>query len=68
MIYHREKMVRDILACMARHGYRTLIEMTLTLKKMWLVMDIATSARRAQVMHSVTYFSAIDHSEFKCLW
>ncbi|KAH9209653.1 hypothetical protein DL95DRAFT_394206, partial [Leptodontidium sp. 2 PMI_412] len=59
MAVHRAKTVRDILACMARQGHRMPPEMNLTLKKMWLVMDIATSARRAQVMHS-DYFSALD--------
>lgn len=59
MLVHRSTTVRDILACMARQGHRMPPEMNLTLKKMWLVMDIATSARRAQVMHS-SYFSARD--------
>ncbi|KAK0123826.1 hypothetical protein ONS95_008820 [Cadophora gregata] len=59
MVVHREKTVRDILACMARQGHRMPPEMNLALKKMWLVMDIATSARRAQVMHS-RYFTALD--------
>ncbi|KAG4432815.1 hypothetical protein IFR05_011704 [Cadophora sp. M221] len=60
MIIHREKTVRDILACLARQGHRMPPEMNLTLKKMWFVMDIATSARRAQVMHSTDYFTALD--------
>jgi len=59
MVVHREKTVRDILACMARQGHRMPPEMNIALKKMWLVMDIATSARRAQVMHS-EYFTALD--------
>ncbi|KAI6712263.1 hypothetical protein JHW43_005183 [Diplocarpon mali] len=60
MVVHREKVVRDILACMARQGHRMPAEMALSLKKMWLVMDIATSARRVQVMHSAKYFTALD--------
>ncbi|KAI9047366.1 hypothetical protein LZ554_008813 [Drepanopeziza brunnea f. sp. 'monogermtubi'] len=60
MVVHREKSVRDILACLARQGHRTPAGMSLTLKKMWLVMDISTSARRAQVMHSKSYFTNMD--------
>ncbi|EKD14732.1 uncharacterized protein L3040_002840 [Drepanopeziza brunnea f. sp. 'multigermtubi'] len=60
MVVHREKSVRDILACLARQGHRTPAGMSLTLKKMWLVMDISTSARRAQVMHSRSYFTNMD--------
>ncbi|KAK2623812.1 hypothetical protein QTJ16_006993 [Diplocarpon rosae] len=60
MVVHREKVIRDILASMARQGHRMPTEMALSLKKMWLVMDIATSARRVQVMHSAKYFTALD--------
>ncbi|CZS99570.1 uncharacterized protein RCO7_07911 [Rhynchosporium graminicola] len=59
MVVHREKTVRDILACMARQGHRMPAGMRMSLMKMWLVMDIATSARRVQVMHS-EYFDAMD--------
>jgi hypothetical protein len=36
MVVHREKAVRDILACMARQGHRMPKGMALSLKKMWL--------------------------------
>jgi hypothetical protein len=52
MVIHREKTIRDILACMARQGHRMPKGMSLSLKKMWLLMDIANSARRVQLMHS----------------
>jgi hypothetical protein len=52
MIIYREKTVRDILACMARQGHRMPKGMSLSLKKMWLLMEIATTARRSQFIHS----------------
>ena len=59
MVVHREKVVHDILACMARQGHRMPPDMKTTLKKMWLLMDVATTASRVQFMHS-KYFSAYD--------
>jgi hypothetical protein len=59
MVVHREKTVRDILACMARQGHRMPKDMPITLKKMWLLMDIASNAHRVQCMHS-KFFSAKD--------
>lgn len=60
MISHREKVVRDILASMAREGHRMPKTMSLTLKKMWLTMDISTSSRRAQLMHNERYWTDND--------
>jgi hypothetical protein len=60
MVMHREKCVRNILACMAREGHRMPKTMPLTLKKMWLTMDISTSARRVQLMHNERYWTDFD--------
>jgi hypothetical protein len=60
MVIHREKCVRDILACMAREGHRMPKTMSLSLKKMWLTMDIPTSARRVQLMHNENYWTDND--------
>ena len=60
MVIYRERAVRDILACLAREGHRTPKTMPLTLKKMWLTMDIATSARRVQFMHNEKYWTDND--------
>ncbi|KAF4630504.1 hypothetical protein G7Y89_g7636 [Cudoniella acicularis] len=59
MVVHREKMVRDILACMARQGHGMPKGMALTLKKTWLLMDMATSRQRIQFMHSKSW-NAMD--------
>jgi hypothetical protein len=60
MVIHREKCIRDILACMAREGHRMPKTMSLSLKKMWLTMDIPTSARRVQLMHNENYWTDND--------
>lgn len=60
MVIHREKCVRDILACMAREGHRMPKTMSLSMKKMWLTMDIPTSARRVQLMHNEKYWTDSD--------
>ncbi|KAI9744257.1 MAG: hypothetical protein M1818_002409 [Claussenomyces sp. TS43310] len=60
MVTYRQKVVRDILACMAREGHRMPKTMPLSLMKMWLTMDIATSARRVQLMHNEEYWSDND--------
>jgi hypothetical protein len=60
MVIHREKCVRDILAYMAREGHRMPKTMSLSMKKMWLTMDIPTSARRVQLMHNEKYWTDND--------
>jgi hypothetical protein len=60
MVIHREKCVRDILACMAREGHRMPKTMSLSMKKMWLTMDIPTSRRRVQLVHNEEYWTDND--------
>ncbi|KAH6666851.1 hypothetical protein B0J14DRAFT_490477 [Halenospora varia] len=52
MVVHREKASRDILACMARQGHRMPGGMGMSLKKMWLLMDMATNRQRVAFMRS----------------
>lgn len=59
MVVHREKTIRDILAMMAREGHRMPSGMGLSLKKMWLLMDVSTSAQRVQLLHS-PFFTGKD--------
>jgi hypothetical protein len=60
MVMHRERVVRDILACMARQGHRMPKSMSLTLKKMWLTMDISTCAGRVKLMHNQQFWTDFD--------
>ena len=59
MVVHRDRTIRDILALMARQGHRMPKDMSLSLKKMWLIMDVATSRQRIQLLHS-PYFTDKD--------
>jgi hypothetical protein len=60
MIHHRDKTVRDILACLARQGHRTPKDMPNSLKKMWLLMDLSTTRQRVMFMHSRKFFTDMD--------
>lgn len=60
MVCHRDRCVRDILACLAREGHRTPKNMPQTLRKIWLIMDIATTAQRATVAHNDQWFTDQD--------
>lgn len=60
MVAHRERTVRDILACLARAGHRMPKSMPLTVKKIWLIMDIATTAQRISLCHNETWLTDID--------
>jgi hypothetical protein len=59
MVVHRERIIRDILALLARQGLRMPKDMSLSLKKMWLIMDVATTRQRVQLLHS-PYFTDKD--------
>jgi hypothetical protein len=60
MVCHRERVVRDILAALAREGHRTPRGMALTLKKVWVVMDVATTAQRICLVHNEAWFTDQD--------
>lgn len=46
MIAQRETRTRDIIACLARAGHRLPGTMHITLKKMWMLLDIYTNRLR----------------------
>lgn len=60
MVYHRERVVRDILAFLAREGHRCPKGMSISLKKCWFTMDLSTSKRRGQLMHNQSFWTDID--------
>lgn len=60
MVLFRERCVRDILACMARQGHRMPRGMALTLKKIWLTMDIATTRQRTMLMANERFWTNQD--------
>ncbi|KAJ4399730.1 hypothetical protein N0V85_005932, partial [Neurospora sp. IMI 360204] len=60
MVVDREIKVRDILATLARHGHRTPPDTHKTLKKLWLLMDVASCRGRAVLIRSQTLFTDED--------
>ena len=60
MVVDREIKVRDILATMARHGHRTPPDTHKTVKKLWLLMDVASCRGRAELVKSKTLFTDED--------
>ncbi|ELR02529.1 hypothetical protein VC83_08836 [Pseudogymnoascus destructans] len=60
MVVHRERCVRDILACLAREGHRLPKSMGETLVKTWVVMDVATTAGRICLVHNETWWTDVD--------
>ncbi|KAK4105073.1 hypothetical protein N658DRAFT_419029 [Parathielavia hyrcaniae] len=60
MVVGREMRVRDMIACLARRGHRLPEGSHLTLKKIWLVMDAATSQARMILLNNPDFFSDED--------
>ncbi|KFZ03972.1 hypothetical protein V501_09270 [Pseudogymnoascus sp. VKM F-4519 (FW-2642)] len=60
MVVHRERCVRDILACLAREGHRLPKSTRETLLKTWVVMDVATTAGRICLVHNETWWTDVD--------
>ena len=60
MVVNREIRVRDIIACLARRGHRMPKDSHVSLKKMWLIMDAATSQARMLLLNNPDFFSNED--------
>ncbi|KAJ4407675.1 hypothetical protein N0V82_009854 [Gnomoniopsis sp. IMI 355080] len=60
MIAQREKHTRDILACLARAGHRLPETMHVTLKKIWMLMDISTNNLRRSFIRNEKIWTPRD--------
>ncbi|KFY26108.1 hypothetical protein V493_04260 [Pseudogymnoascus sp. VKM F-4281 (FW-2241)] len=60
MVVHRERCVRDILACLAREGHRLPKSTRETILKAWVVMDVATTAGRICLLHNEAWWTDSD--------
>lgn len=60
MIAQRERRTRDILACLARAGHRLPETMHVTLKKMWMLMDICTNNLRRGFIRNESIWTPRD--------
>ncbi|KAF7933338.1 hypothetical protein BELL_0129g00020 [Botrytis elliptica] len=59
MVLHRCRVVRDILASLARHRLRCPPGTNHSLKKVWFLMDLSTTLDRVRLIHNRTFFT--DH-------
>lgn len=60
MVVNREIRVRDIIASLARRGHRMPEDSHVSLKKMWLIMDAATSQARILLLNNPDFFRNED--------
>ena len=60
MVLFRERVVRDITALLARQGHRLPARASLTLKRLWLTMDVGTNAKRIGLLHNTAFWTDED--------
>lgn len=60
MVVDRERYVHEITAFMARSGHRLPPTMATTLKRMWLIMDIASNLGRIGLMKNTRFWTDVD--------
>lgn len=60
LVVGRDKYCREIRAILARNGHRTPATMHETLLKLWLCLDIPTSAQRAALLRNTAIWTDTD--------
>ncbi|KAF5875940.1 uncharacterized protein Bfra_002336 [Botrytis fragariae] len=60
MVLHRCRVVRDILASLARQHLRCPPGTNHSLKKVWFLMDLSTTLDRVRLIHNRTFFTDQD--------
>ncbi|ESZ89531.1 hypothetical protein SBOR_10083 [Sclerotinia borealis F-4128] len=60
MVLHRVRVVRDILAALARQHHRCPPGTNHSLKKVWFLMDISTTLDRVRLIHNREFFTDQD--------
>jgi len=60
MVLYREHVVAEIIAYLAAEGHRLPRRSSLTLKKIWLTMDMATNTSRIGFMHNREFWTDDD--------
>ncbi|APA05845.1 hypothetical protein SS1G_01770 [Sclerotinia sclerotiorum 1980 UF-70] len=60
MVLHRVRVVRDILAALARQHLRCPPGTNKSLKKVWFLMDISTTLDRVRLIHNREFFTDQD--------
>ncbi|KAI9794512.1 MAG: hypothetical protein M1833_000372 [Piccolia ochrophora] len=60
MVTYREKVVSDILAAMGEQGHILPNRTSLTLKRLWLTMDVPSNAKRIGLFHNESFWTDED--------
>ena len=60
MILFREKVVDEIIACLAAEGHRLPKRASLVIKKIWFTMDIGDNHRRIGLIHNTSFWEDQD--------
>lgn len=60
MILFREKVVDEIISCLAAEGHRLPKRASLVIKKIWFTMDIGDNHRRIGLIHNTAFWGDQD--------
>lgn len=60
MVLYRERVVTEIIQAMAEQGLHMPNRTSLTIKRMWLTLDVATNAKRIGLVHNTTFWTDVD--------
>ncbi|KAI4131113.1 MAG: hypothetical protein LQ347_003111 [Umbilicaria vellea] len=66
MVLFREKVVHEIIACLAAEGHFLPKRASLVIKKIWFMMDIPDNLRRIGLIHNKTFWE--DRDLFVATW
>lgn len=68
MVVDRERYVQQIIAFMARSGHRFPKTMATTLKRIWLIMDVASNRGRVGFMKNKRFWTDVDLYNTQLFW
>lgn len=60
MVLYRERAVTEIIEILAGEGLKMPARASVTLKRIWLTMDIPTNAKRIGLMHNTNFWTDVD--------
>lgn len=68
MVADRERYVQQIIAFMARSGHRFPESMATALKRIWLIMDVASNRGRVGFMKNKRFWTDVDLYNTQMFW
>lgn len=67
-VFHREKVVNELIAIFAERGCPLPARCNLALKKMWMLMDLPDNARRIAFIHNHRVYTDLDLYFLMCFF